>query len=97
MRLPRLLAAAALAATLAACSGDAPEEGEATGQVLEGTVSDEMLPLDQVRSEAPLADPTGARGGSEAAAGDAADTDSPAETDAEPAEEPAAEPAEAEE
>ena len=92
MRLPRLLAAA-LAATLAACSGDAPEEGEA----LEGTVSDEMLPLDQVRSEAPLADPTGARGGSEAAAGDAADTDSPAETDAEPAEEPAAEPAEAEE
>jgi hypothetical protein len=95
LRLPRLLAAATLAALLAACNGDAPEEGEATGEVLEGTISDEMLPLDQVRSEAPLADPTGTRGGSEAAAVDAADTDSPAETEA--AEEPAAEPAEAEE
>ena len=97
MRLPRLLAAATLAALLAACNGDAPEEGEATGEVLEGSISDEMLPLDQVRSEAPLADRTGTPGGSEPVADDAADTDNPAEADAGPAEEPAAEPAEAEE
>jgi len=93
----RLFAAAALVALLAACNGDSPEEGEATGEVLEGTISDDMLPLDQVRSEAPVADPTGTRGRSEAAAADAADPGSPAETDAEPAEEPAPEPAEAEE
>ena len=89
------LLAAALAALLTACNGDAPQEGEVTGEVLEGTISDEMLPLDRVQSEAPLADPTGTRGGSEAAAVDAEDTDSPAETEA--AEEPAAEPAEPEE
>ena len=29
---------------------------EASGQVLEGSISDEMIPLDQVRSQAPLAE-----------------------------------------
>lgn len=45
-------------AVLAACSQDASEgEAAASGEVLEGTISDAMLPLDQVRSEAPLEDP----------------------------------------
>ena len=90
------LLAAALAALLTACNGDAPQEGEVTGEVLEGTISDEMLPLDRVQSEAPLADPTGTARGSQSNAG--AD-------DAEPADEaeigaedpPAAEPVETDE
>ncbi|MGV3555589.1 MAG: hypothetical protein ACO1OD_10060 [Croceibacterium sp.] len=93
----RLIAVAVLAILLPACNGDATEEGEVTGEVLEGTISDEMLPLDQVRSEAPLADPTGARGGSGGVASDAADADKPAQTEAEPADEPAPERAEADE
>ena len=44
---------------LAACGGEAPaEDGRAaSGDVLEGTISDAMLPVDRVRSEAPLEDP----------------------------------------
>ena len=90
------LLAAALAALLAACNGDAPQEGEVTGEVLEGTISDEMLPLDRVQSEAPLADPTGTERGSQsnAGAGDAEPADE-AETGAEDT--PAAEPVETDE
>ena len=45
---------------LAAACGDeaaAPAEqgGEASGEVLAGSVSDKMIPLDQLKSEAPLA------------------------------------------
>ena len=46
---------------LSACE-DEPEVSveddgrEASGQVLEGSISDEMIPLDQVRSQAPLAE-----------------------------------------
>jgi hypothetical protein len=56
----RPIAAAALAALLAACGEDAPQEGEVSGEVLEGTISDEMIELEQVRTRAPLADPTAA-------------------------------------
>jgi hypothetical protein len=91
----RLIAVAVLAAVLPACNGDAAEEGEVTGEVLEGTSSDEMVPLDQVRSEAPLADPTSARSGSGVPG--ATDADEPVEADAAPADEPPAEPAETEE
>jgi hypothetical protein len=54
LALPVLLA-------LSACE-DEPEVSveddgrEASGQVLEGSISDEMIPLDQVRSQAPLAE-----------------------------------------
>ena len=47
---------------LSACE-DEPEVSveddgrEASGAVLEGSISDEMIPLDQVRSQAPLAEP----------------------------------------
>ena len=95
MSFSRLLAAA-LAALLTACNGDAPQEGEVTGEVLEGTISDEMLPLDRVQSEAPLADPTGTGRGSQsnAGAGDAEPADE-AEIGAEDA--PADEPVETDE
>ncbi len=35
---------------------------EASGAVLEGSISDEMIPLDQVRSQAPLAEPDESEG-----------------------------------
>jgi len=91
----RLIAVATLAAALTACNGDTAEEGQAAGQVLEGTISDEMLPVDQVRSEAPLADPTAARRASTGGAEDRAEA--PAQEDAETAEEAPAAPPEAEE
>ena len=91
----RLIAVATLAAALAACNGETAEEGQAAGQVLEGTISDQMLPVDQVRSEAPLADPTAARRASTGGAEDAAEA--PAQEDAETAEEAPAAPTEAEE
>ena len=53
-----ILAAAAAALTLAACK-DEPKKpagpGTAQGEVLPGAVSDAMLPLDTVKSQAPLA------------------------------------------
>ncbi|KLI64333.1 hypothetical protein [Aurantiacibacter marinus] len=57
-----LVTAAGFALMLAAC-GDDPvpmsEDGEreASDDVLEGTISDEMIALDKVRSQAPLAEP----------------------------------------
>ena len=52
----RLLPAIAALSALASC-GDKPETGKerptAAGEVLGGTVSDAMLPLDTVRSQSP--------------------------------------------
>ena len=55
----RLLFALPAVMLLAGCGGDAPatDGGAASGEVLEGTISDEMLPVDRVRSEPPLEDP----------------------------------------
>ena len=54
----RLLLALITPILLASCGGDAADEGAApTGEVLEGTISDAMLPIDRVQSEPPLADP----------------------------------------
>ena len=90
----------ALLALLAACDREPAEEGTATGEVLEGTVSDAMLPLDRVRSEAPLEDPeafaeaqekaAAERGGAAAPASEADAADDAAEAEAEDG--PAAEP-----
>lgn len=57
-----LVLAAPAAMALAGCQEEAPlptdtGETEASGEVLEGTISDEMLPIDQLRSQAPQADP----------------------------------------
>ena len=53
------IAAALLAVALTACSGDEAKKaagaGTAQGEVLPGSVSDAMIPLDQVKSQAPLA------------------------------------------
>ena len=61
------VSAAGLAMMLGACGDDpAPVTGEgdleASEDVIEGTISDEMIPLDQVRSQAPLAEPEAATG-----------------------------------
>ena len=85
-------------AVLAGCQGEKKQEGAGTasGEVLEGSASDAMLPLDTVRSQAPLAprsegggeggdkakDKPGKGGDSKAEAEPAADQDKPA---AEPA------------
>ena len=59
-RLARLLPIALLAA-LPSC-GDEPEDAaadsgrSAAGEVLEGSISDEMLPYDRLRSQPPLAE-----------------------------------------
>lgn len=90
---------------LAACGGDASEQEDddartASGEVLEGTISDAMLPLETLQSQPPLAvaspDATsaGAPAGDE---GEAAEEGPAAPADDEtapPATEPAGEPAE---
>ncbi|WP_340587272.1 hypothetical protein [Erythrobacter alti] len=53
---------------LAACGGEAATDTkdgtrEASGEVLKGSISDDMLPLDQVRSQAPLAEPEAGESG----------------------------------
>ncbi len=88
----RRYAVVCLALALAACSGD--DRGaarQAEGQILEGSASDAMLPLDTVRSQAPLAPHEGSAADKAKAAesSDAAATDAPAAVA--PADEPAAE------
>ncbi len=58
----RLGVLAPLALALAACGDDAAPEAssgqetaEATGDVIGGSISDDMLPLEEVRSQSPLA------------------------------------------
>ncbi|MBO9519581.1 MAG: hypothetical protein J7493_16080 [Porphyrobacter sp.] len=67
----RLIPALAALTLLSACGGgktSADDSRSASGEVLEGTASDAMLPVDQVRSQAPFAPPerTGAAGATEA-------------------------------
>ena len=85
---------ALLVLTLSACNGDAQNASSATaqGEVLPGSVSDAMIPLDQVKSQAPLApkvesaDKKAAMGTAKAkAAADAPGAASPAEEPAEAA------------
>ncbi|WP_120076994.1 hypothetical protein [Aurantiacibacter odishensis] len=90
-----LALAAPVLLALSAC-GDDPavdvenDGREASGEVLEGTISDEMLPLDQVRSQAPLAEPEkGVEGGATPAAAPQSVTE-----EAQPAESEEPEPAE---
>lgn len=59
----RLFLALTPLALLAACGKEAPAEGDsrsASGTVLEGTISDAMLPVDTVQSQPPLAEPEAA-------------------------------------
>lgn len=61
----------------------APSRAMAAGEVLPGSVSDAMLPVDTVRSQPPLAPKTepGAGKGGKPNAADKAASDSPAEAD----------------
>ena len=75
-------------ALLAGCN-DAPADDSraASGEVLEGTISDAMLPIDTVRSEPPLEDPEAfakAQSGAAVAGGEAVEGE--VEGEAEPAE-----------
>lgn len=55
----RLLLALPALALLAACGSKTSQTDSraASGEVLEGTISDAMVPVDRVRSEPPLEDP----------------------------------------
>jgi hypothetical protein len=93
LALTRFLAPLVPLALLAACGDEPAEDGErsASGEVLEGTISDAMLPLDQVQSKPPLLAPERApaardvSGSGVAGGADEADktADEPAESEAE--------------
>lgn len=89
----RLIAAVALCLVLSACDwfggGEEDDDRTSSGEVLEGTISDAMLPLDTVRSQPPLAKVTG-KPGEDGAEPDEEAADEAGEGE-EPAEEPAAE------
>ncbi|MEO7914590.1 MAG: hypothetical protein ABIR23_04380 [Novosphingobium sp.] len=73
----RILVIPLLALSLGACKKDAPAQSQqAAGEVLPGSVSDAMLPLDSVTSQPPLAphaDKAVTKGGVPDLASDAAD------------------------
>jgi hypothetical protein len=74
----RLLAAACAVLLLAGCGGkkDKVDQRTASGEVLQGTISDDMLPLATVTSQPPKARPHAAASGSDSADdGDATDDD----------------------
>jgi len=80
----------ALPLLLAACGGDAGGEGErktAAGEVLGGTISDDMLPLDTVTSQSPPLREKATGGGGSADAVDGA-TAPPQDTEGGPGEPP---------
>jgi len=62
-----LIAAVAL---LAACHGSSPKNDQrsASGQVLQGTISDAMLPVDKLKSQGPTLAPTAGKGAAKGAA-----------------------------
>jgi hypothetical protein len=88
MRYRRLVVAAAFALALAGCGGGDKEtaQGSAGGEILPGSTSDAMLPLDTVRSQPPLAPKSEASPGAK----------SPAKREAGAGDDGPAEPAEAE-
>lgn len=81
-----------LALMVAACGGAKKDEGAGTaaGEILPGSASDAMLPLDTVRSQAPLAPKVESTG----AAGPAATDDAAPAAEAPAAEAPATAPTE---
>lgn len=84
----RLLITAALALALTGCGGnDARKDGNATagGEVLPGSASDAMLPLDTVRSQAPAAPKVEGTGKAKADDKAEASDSAPAAVAAEPA------------
>lgn len=100
----RLALMALLPAALAGCEQaaetDAPAGKRAAGEVLGGTISDEMIPLEQLRSQSPPMRAVPGEGdgsGGNAVSDDTGDNDSAEPAPAEAAAEPAPDPAPAEE
>jgi hypothetical protein len=88
----RLLLALPALALLAACGSKTSgnDSRAASGEVLEGTISDEMLATDRVRSEPPLEDPEAFAKVRSKADGAAGDTAAAEGEEGEAGEEPAA-------
>ena len=65
----KLITAALLTLALVACGqkGGKEQGGKAEGQILPASVSDAMVPVDQVRSQAPLAPQSSGKKSDEAA------------------------------
>lgn len=78
------LAASLALLALSACGekGKNAAKGSAEGEVLEGSISDAMLPLDTVRSQPPLAPNSGDAGGKASGVGDAPGADPAGEAEA---------------
>jgi len=76
----KLIAAVLLTLALAACGqkGGKEQGGKAEGQILPASVSDAMVPVDQVQSQAPLAPQSSGKKEDKAEEADAAATDAPA-------------------
>jgi hypothetical protein len=93
----RLILVLAPLALLAACGEEPAGDGRAaSGEVLEGTISDAMLPLDRVQSEPPLENPEAFAEVQEEAAeaqAEVAEGEEPAVEPFDPEEAPAEEPA----
>ncbi len=91
----KALISALLALAVAACNGAAKKDegaGKASGEVLPGSASDAMIPLDQVKSQAPLAPKVegGDKKKAEAATEAAVDAQPEDQVDEPPAKEPPA-------
>lgn len=90
------LSLAALTACEQSAETDVPAGKRAAGEVLGGTISDEMIPLDELRSQSPpmrVVPADGADDGTGGEADAAAEAEPADDGDAEPAREPAAPPA----
>lgn len=88
----KALISALLALAVPACNGDSKKDegaGKASGEVLPGSASDAMIPLDQVKSQAPLAPKTEAGDPKKAATTDKAEAVADAEPEEEVVESPA--------
>lgn len=90
----QLIVPALLALSLAACGGDKTREqgGKAEGTILPGSVSDAMIPVDQVKSQAPLAPQSEGGPGKNKADAEEADATATTSPSAEPSASPSAEP-----
>lgn len=93
----RMICLVAPALLLGACGDDSidvSDDGrEASGEVLEGSISDAMLPLEELRSQAPLVEPSGdesasAGSASSNASGSAANGDTGSESGDEAGDDP---------
>ena len=94
----RLMFALMPLALLAGCKDEVADQDDsrsASGEVLEGTISDAMLPLDRVKSEPPLEDPEAFAEAQEEAAEAAAEVEGAGEAEGEASSEEAGEAEEA--